>query len=97
MKYLRFPKSIPYLLVLVASVIMGGLIFFGDHDTRAFPVLLFISAKLSLVFAFVELGLSYLGVYKEKEDVYRSISRAISAFGMAMCFVLLVAAFESSR
>jgi hypothetical protein len=76
---------------------MGLMILSGEDHTRTFPVLLFISAKLSLVFGVVELGLSYLGMYKEKDEVYRSISRAISAFGMAMCFALLIAAFESSR
>lgn len=97
MKFLRSPKAIPYVAVTVASIIMGVMILSGEQHTRTFPVLLFLSAKLSVVFGVIELGLSYLGVYKEKEDIYRSISRAISAFGMAMCFVLLVAAFESSR
>ena len=76
---------------------MGVMILSDEEPTRTFPVLLFMSAKLGVVFAMIELGMSYLGVYKEKEDVYKSISRAISAFGMAMCFVLLIAAFESSQ
>jgi hypothetical protein len=97
MKPFRSPKSIPYIIVIAASIIMGVMILSGEQHTRTYPILLFISAKLSLVFGVVELGLSYLGMYKEKEDTYRSISRAISAFGMAMCFVLLIAAFESSR
>ena len=97
MKPFRSPKSIPYIIVIIASIVMGLMILSGEQHTRTFPVLLFISAKLSLVFAVVEIGLSYLGMYKEKEDVYRSISRAISAFGMSMCFVLLIAAFEASR
>ena len=97
MKPFRTPKSIPYIIVIAASIIMGLMILSGDEHTRTFPVLLFISAKLSLVFGVVELGLSYLGMYKEKDEIYRSISRAISAFGVAMCFGLLIAAFESSR
>lgn len=97
MKLLKSPKVIPYLIVLIASIIMGVMILSDEEPTRTFPVLLFMSAKLGVVFAMIELGMSYLGVYKEKEDVYKSISRAISAFGMAMCFVLLIAAFESSQ
>ena len=55
------------------------------------------SAKLCLVFGFVELGLNFLKLYKEKDDVYKSISRTITTFGMAMCFVLLIATFEAAK
>lgn len=96
MRWIKSPKSYPYIIVASASIIMFLILLAGDFSSRTFPVLLFISAKLSIVFAAVELCLSYLGKYEGKEEVYKSVSRAITAFGMAMCFALLIAAFESA-
>jgi hypothetical protein len=36
------------------------------------------------------------GLYKEKERVYRSMSRAITALGMSISFMLLLGAFEQA-
>ena len=59
-------------------------------------MLLFISAKMGILFACVEIGLSVTGLYKEKERVYRSMSRAITALGMSISFMLLLGAFEQA-
>jgi hypothetical protein len=45
----------------------------------------------------VEIGLSVAGLYKDKDLVYQSISRAITALGMAFCFLLLLGAFETAN
>lgn len=94
MKFFKSPKSYPYMIVVVASIVMFTVIAFSQTVDRTFPLLLFMSAKLCLIFGCVELGLNFLKLYKEKEDVYKSISRSITSFGMAMCFMLLIATFE---
>ena len=76
---------------------MFAVIWSGDPISMTFPLLLFISAKLSILFGVVEIGLSVGGMYKDKDRVYRSISRAITAFGMAVSFMLLLGAFEAAR
>lgn len=73
------------------------IILSGQLGFPYFPLILFISAKLSLLFGAAELGLSYIGKYEEKEAVHDSIMRAISAFGMAACFILLVGAYEAAK
>jgi hypothetical protein len=97
MKWLKIPKLYPYFIVLIASAIMFVIILSGQPTDRTFPTLLFIAAKLSLIFGVVELGLAYLGRYETKPEVYQAISRAITTFGMAMCFMLLIAAFEAAN
>lgn len=69
----------------------------GQLSTRTFPLMLFIGAKLSIIFGAIEIGLAYLGRYQDKDEIYQAISRAITSFGMAMCFILLVGAFEAAK
>ena len=97
MKLLRDPKAFPYVVVTGASLGMAFLVLYGEPGFPTFPLLVFISAKMSLLFGAVELGLSYLGKYDSPEAVYSSIMRAISAFGMSACFVLLVTAYEAAK
>ena len=49
-----------------------------------------------MLFGAVEIGLSCLGKYETKEKTYKSVSRAISAFGMAVCFIVLIGAFDAA-
>jgi len=93
----KYLKYFPFVVVLIASVIMFWLIQSGEPSTRTFPSILFIFAKLSTLFAAVELCLAYVGSYREQKEVYQSLSRAITSFGMAMCFILLIGAFEASK
>jgi hypothetical protein len=97
MKWLRSPRLYPVLVVTTASIAVFAIIHSGDPISMTFPLLIFISAKLSVLFACVEIGLSVAGLYKEKELVYQSISRAITALGMAFCFLLLLGAFETAN
>jgi hypothetical protein len=97
MKFFRSPKSYPYIVVAVASLIMMSLLVSGERVSVDFPLILFISAKVSVIFGAVEIGLSMIGRYDSSEQVYKSISRAINAFGMAVCFMLLIGAFEAAR
>ena len=97
MKWLRSPRSYPVLVVTTASIAVFAIIHSGDPISMTFPLLIFISAKLSVLFACVEIGLSVAGLYKEKDSVYQSISRAITALGMAFCFLLLLGAFETAN
>jgi hypothetical protein len=97
MKWLRSPRSYPVLVVATASIAVFAIIHSGDPISMTFPLLIFISAKLSVLFACVEIGLSVAGLYKEKDLVYQSISRAITALGMAFCFLLLLGAFETAN
>jgi len=97
MKCCRSPKSYPYIVVAVASLIMMSLLGSGERVSVDFPLILFISAKVSVTFGAVEIGLSMIGRYDSSEKVYKSISRAINAFGMAVCFMLLIGAFEAAR
>jgi hypothetical protein len=96
MKWLRSPRSYPVLVVLTASIAVFALVHSGDPISMTFPLLIFISAKMSVLFACVEIGLSVAGLYKEKELVFQSVSRAITALGMALCFLLLLGAFETA-
>ena len=93
-RWLRSPRSYPILVVVTASIAMFVIIQMGDPVSMTVPLLLFISAKMGSLFACVEIGLSVTGLYKEKERVYRSISRAITALGMSISFMLLLGAFE---
>jgi hypothetical protein len=97
MKWLRSPKSYPYIVVVVASMIMFLLLSSGERVSVTFPLILFISAKLSVTFCAIEIGLSVIGRYDSSDQVYMSFSRAINAFGMAVCFMLLIGAFEAAR
>ena len=97
MKWLRSPRSYPVLVVTTASIAVFAIIHSGDPISMTFPLLIFISAKLSVLFACVEIGLSVAGLYKDKDLVYQSISRAITALGMAFCFLLLLGAFETAN
>lgn len=97
MNWFRSPKSYPYIVVATASILMMAILTSGEPVSITFPLLLFMSAKLSVIFGAVEIGLSSIGRYESKEDVYRAISRAISAFGMAMCFMLLIGAYEVAK
>ena len=96
MNWFKSPKFYPYAVTLTASILMMLVIATGQTIVITFPVLLLISAKLCVVFGAIEIGLSYIGRY-ENEEAYRAISRAISAFGMAMCFMLLMAAYEAAK
>lgn len=97
MNWFRSPKSYPYIVVATASVLMMIIITSGERISNTFPLLLFMSSMLSVIFGAAEIGLSCIGRYEEKEEVYRAISRAISAFGMAMCFMLLIGAYEAAK
>lgn len=97
MSWFRSPKSYPYIVVATASILMLVILNSGERVSITFPLLLFMSAKLSVIFGSVEIGLSCIGRYENKEDVYRSISRAISAFGMAVSFMLLIGAYEAAK
>ncbi len=97
MNWFRSPKSYPYVVVTTASILMLVILYSGKPVSITFPLLLFMSAKLSVIFGAVEIGLSCIGRYQGNEEIYRSISRAISAFGMAMCFMLLIGAYEAAK
>lgn len=97
MNWFRSPKSYPYVVVATASILMLVILNSGKPVSITFPLLLFMSAKLSVIFGAVEIGLSCIGRYQGSEELYRSISRAISAFGMAMCFMLLIGAYEAAK
>ena len=97
MNWFRSPKSYPYIIVLLASIIMLTVIYTGKFSYQTFPLAIFLAAKLSVLFGAVEIGLAYIGQYKEKEETYKALSRAITAFGMAMCFALLLVSFEAAR
>lgn len=97
MDWFKKPKAFPYLAVIAASIIMFTMLTTSDSASQSFPLILFISAKLSLIFGVIEIGLSCSGKYSGSEEVYNSINRAISAFGMSMCFILLVAAYETAQ
>ena len=97
MNWLKTPKSYPYLIVVIASILMLVIIHSGKPTSVTFPLLLFMSAKLCIVFCAVEIALCYTGRYDDKEDIYRSISRAITSFSMAMSFILLVGAYELAK
>ncbi len=96
-RWLRSPRSYPVLVVAIASIAMFAVIRSDDPISLTFPILLFISAKLSVLFGLVEIALSVSGLYKHKDRVYSSISRAITAFGMAISFMLLLGAYEAAR
>jgi hypothetical protein len=93
-KILRDPKTFPFVVVIGASLGMGFLILHGDPAFPTFPLLVFIFSKLSLLFGAIELGLSFTGQYESKEAVYSSIMRAITAFGLSGCLIILVSAYE---
>jgi len=97
LKWLKSPKSYPYVVIAIASLIMISMLSSGERVSVSFPLILFISAKLSVIFGAFEIGLSMIGRYDSSEQVYKSISRAINAFGMAVCFMLLIGAFEAAR
>ena len=97
MKFLRSPKSYPYVAVAITSLVMFVIVSSGKPDTPVFPLFLFLSAKLSVIFACIEIGLSYIGRYEGKEEVFKALSRAITALGMAMCFIVLVGAYHAAR
>lgn len=65
-RWLRSPRSYPILVVVTASIAMFVIIQMGDPVSMTFPLLLFISAKMGILFACVEIGLSLTGLYKEK-------------------------------
>ena len=96
-RWLRSPRSYPVLVVALASIAMFAVIRSDDPISLTVPILLFISAKLSVLFGLVEIALSVSGLYKYKDRVYSSISRAITAFGMAISFMLLLGAYEAAR
>lgn len=95
-RWLRSPRSYPIIVVFAAALVMFIIIHSGERTSMTFPLLLFISAKIGILFAVSEVALSLAGFYKEKDLVYRSISRAITAVGMSICFMLLLGAFESA-
>lgn len=97
MSWFRSPKSYPYIVVATASILMLVILNSGECVSITFPLLLFMSAKFSVIFGSVEIGLSSIGRHENMEDIYRSISRAISAFGMAMSFMLLIGAYEVAK
>ncbi|UZE97283.1 hypothetical protein [Alkalimarinus alittae] len=97
MRWFKSPKYYPYIIVALASILMLVIINTGKFSYQTFPLALFLAAKLSILFGAVEVGLSYIGQYKEKEETYRAISRAISSFGMAICFVVLLVSFEAAK
>lgn len=97
MEKFKNPKFFPYLVVGIAGAICLVIIQFGHFDNRVFSSLLFVSAMLSLIYGVIEVGLCFIGMYDSTESVHQSISRAISGFGMTVCFMLMVAAYEASK
>lgn len=91
------PKLFPFLLVLVAAVTMLVIMKLKASNLVTFPLLLFMSAQLCLVFGLLEIAFTSLGKYQSKQDTYNALSRAISAFGMTICFMLLIGAYEAAR
>lgn len=69
----------------------------GEFTTPTFPLFLFLSEKLGVIFGTIEIGLSYIGRYENKAEVYKALSRAITAFGMALCFIVLVGAYHAAK
>lgn len=97
MKWLRSPKAYPIYLVSSAAIVMFTIIHSGEPSSRAFPLMLFLSTLLCILYAGGEVAVVLIGWQKEKEEIYRSISRAITAIGVGLCFALLIAAFEASK
>ena len=97
MACLKSPKNYPVFVVVIAAISMFIVIESGNAIDKTFPLLLFLTAKLCLLFGAVEIGLSAIGKYKDQQEIFNSISRAITAFGMAACFVLLITAYEASK
>jgi hypothetical protein len=97
MKPPRSPKFYPHLIVSIAAISMFSLLSSHTSPSMTLPILLFWGSMFSLIFGVSELCFSLMGWYKTKDDVYRSISRAITAFGVVMCFLLLISAYESAK
>src|SRR5690554_2346057 len=96
-RWLRSSRSYPVLVVALASIAMFAVIRSSDPIGLTVPVFLFNSAKLIVLFGLVEIAHSVSGMYKYKDRVYSSNSRAITAFGMAISFMLLLGAYEVAR
>lgn len=97
MQWFRNPKSYPYIIVAVAAIVMLVILNSGKPLTMDFPIILFLFSKLFVLFGALELGICYLGKYDKKEEVYNAISRAITCFGMAACFVVIIMAYETAK
>lgn len=81
-------------LLFIAAAVTFGYIAFEWEGTMTFPLLLFLVAKYSVAYAFLEIALCWRGHYEEKQQVYSAVSRAISSFGLAVSLILLVSIYE---
>lgn len=53
-----------------------------------------ISAEICVLFGAVELGLTYTGKYEFNMTISNALNRAVSAFGHALIFMLLIGVHE---
>lgn len=97
MKWLRSPKAYPVYLVCSAAFVMFTIIHSGEPSSRTFPFMLFVATLLCILYACGEVAITLIGWQKEKEEIYQSVSRAITAIGVGICFMLLIAAYEASK
>lgn len=88
-------RYLPLGLLFIASMLTTGYVILDWSGGNSFPLLLFLLAKYSIAFSFLELCLSWIGFYKEKAHVYSALSRAITSFGLAICMMLLASIYES--
>jgi len=97
MKRFGNPKSYPYIIVATAAIVMLVILTPGKQATMDFPIILFLTSQLCVLYGALELGICYLGKYEKKEDIYKAISRAITCFGMAACFIVIIMAYETAK
>jgi len=76
---------------------MFTIIYSGKLGAPTFPLFLFLAAKLCVLYAVAEICMTLMGRYETKDESYSAISRAISSIGMAVCFILLVGAFDVAK
>lgn len=89
------PRYIPHGAVLVFSALTFGFVAWNWSGGMTFPLSLFLMAKYSFVFAVLEIGLSLGGYYgADQKKVYAAMSRAITALGMMVSFVILISYYE---
>ncbi len=88
-------RYLPFGILFITSALTTGYMILDWSGGNSFPLLLFLLAKYSIAFSFLELGLSWIGFYKEKVHVFSAVSRAITSFGLAMSMMLLASIYES--
>ena len=90
----RSPKLYSFSVVMAALIFTFIVMKVTQAVPLTFNMLLLIAAELSVVFGAVEMGMAYSGKYENKDSVFMAMSRAVSAFGLAMFCMLLIAAHE---